>query len=141
MSKLSALAFVSSLAVAGFASAASTPYSAIGVVQQADPAARTVTLAHPAVPSLNWPASTAQFSVLEPGLFERLPTGQEVAFEFVQQPNGWRIVNAIPLAQSASAAPAQQPQAPGPMAQGRMDMSSMHRMCMDIVSQMENRYR
>ena len=123
---------------AGIAAAANVPHSAIGVVQQADPAARTVTLAHQPVPSLGWAATTMQFSVLEPGLLERLPLGQEVAFEFVQQQNGWRIVNAIPLAQSTGVSATPAPQ--GPM-HGRMDMSSMHRMCMDIVSQMENRYR
>ncbi len=122
---------------AGVAAAASEPHSAIGFVQLADPAARTVTLAHQPVPSLNWPSTTTQFSVLEPGLLERLPMGQQIAFEFVQQPNGWRIVNAIPLAQSTVAAtPA--PQSAPPR---HMDMASMHRMCMDIMSQMENRRR
>jgi Cu/Ag efflux protein CusF len=139
MKKLFALAIISAVAAAGLAAAANTPYSAIGIVQQADTAGRTVTLAHQPVPSLNWPAMTMQFSVLEPALLERLPTGQEVAFEFVQQQSGWRIVNAIPLAQPGASAGAGAPQGgtPGGPHGGMRggDMSAMHQMCMDMMSQ------
>jgi len=114
----------------GAAAAANLPYSTIGVVQQADSAARTVTVAHQPVPSLNWPATAMQFSVPEAALFERLPPGEQVAFEFVQQDGGWRIVNAIPLAQAGAPVASARP--------GRMqpDMS-MREICIDMMSRTE----
>ena len=124
----------------GIVSAATVPYSALGVVQQTDPAARTVTLAHQPVQRLNWPAMTMQFSVAEPALFERLPAGQQVAFEFVRQQNGWRIVNAIPIAQSTTGSSSAAPH--GSMHGGMMgDMASMHQMCMNMMGQTGERKR
>lgn len=135
---LAGMAFVA--LAAGMAAAANAPYSAIGVVQQANPDARTVTLAHEPVQSLNWPAMTMQFAVPEPALFERLPSGREVALEFVRQDGGWRIVNAIPLAQSRSG-PASGSAQHG-MHGGMMgDMTATHQMCMNMMGQMGGRQR
>ncbi len=132
MRKLILAGWICTAAAAAFA--ASPPHSALGVVQHADPAARTVTLAHQPVQSLNWPANSIEFSVLEPALFERLPAGREVAFEFVQQDGAWRIVNAIPLAQSsAGVAPGRHSSMPGRMG----DMAAMREMCIDMMSRME----
>lgn len=122
---------------AGMAAAANAPHSAIGVVQQADPGTRTVTLAHEPVQSLSWPATSMQFNVPEPALFERLPAGRQVAFEFVQQDGAWRIVNAIPLGES----PAPAASAPPPRMHGGMADMSMRQMCMAMMGQMGGRMR
>lgn len=116
------------------ASPAGTSHFALGVVQQADRAAGTATLAHEPVATLNWPAMTMQFTVAEPTLFERLPAGRQVAFEFVGEDGGYRIVNAIPLAQAT--APAGGGGQEG-MQGGMMgDMSAMREMCMGMMGQM-----
>ena len=102
-------------------------HAAVGVVQQVDRAAKTVTLAHEPVATLNWPAMTMQFSISEPELFERLAAGRQVAFEFVGAGGGYRIVNAIPLAQAG--APAAGGGHEG-MHSGMMGGGSdMHKMC------------
>ena len=110
------------------APSAGVSHFAVGVVQLADRAAGTATVAHEPVASLNWPAMAMQFAVGEAALFERLPVGRQVAFEFVGEGGAYRIVNAIPLAQAAA------PSAAGGhegMHGGMMggDMSRMHKMC------------
>ena len=106
---------------------------ALGVVQQVDRAAGTANVAHEPVASLNWPAMTMQFAVGEAALFDRLPAGRQVAFEFVGADGGYRIVNAIPLEQAggAPAAGAQHKGMHGGMMGG--GMSDMHRMCEDMM--------
>lgn len=141
MKKLMLAGAISAAVVAGMAAAANAPYSAVGVVQQADPAARTVMVSHEPVQSLNWPAMTMQFAVPEPALFERLPAGRQVAFEFVSQDVGWRIVNAIPLAEPRSVPLPGSPQH-GMHGGGMMgDMTAMHQMCMNMMGQMGGRNR
>jgi Cu/Ag efflux protein CusF len=115
---------------------AGTPHYALGVVQQADRASGAVTLAHEPVPTLKWPAMTMQFKVADPALFERLLAGARVAFEFVAEDSGYRMLNAIPLAQAGGA-----PSAGGNGHQGMHggmmgDMSGMREMCMGMMGQL-----
>ena len=67
---------------------------ASGVVKAANPAKGTVTLAHDPIKSLNWPAMTMAFGVKEPALFDKLPAGKKVSFEFVQQDSA-NIITAV----------------------------------------------
>ena len=135
---------LASLTTAALAAAVAVPaappagvsHFALGVVQQADRAAGTATVLHEPVATLNWPAMTMLFSVVEPALLKRLPVGRRVAFEFVAENNTYRIVNAIPLSQSsgAPAATGGHGGMQGGMHGGMMgDMSDMHEMCMGMM--------
>ncbi len=124
---------------AGFAVSAASPgagasHFALGVVQDVDRAARVATIAHESIESLKWPTMTMQFSVADAALFERLPAGRQVAFEFVAAGGGHRIVNAIPLAQ-APAAPAAGGGRQGMGMHGGMggDMAGMRKMCDEMM--------
>ena len=145
MKKLMLVSLTAAALAAGAGSSAApsagASHAAIGVVQQIDRVANTVTLAHEPVAILNWPAMTMQFSVGEPALFERLPAGRQVAFEFVGEGGGYRIVNAIPL-ERAGGAPAAGSQHEG-MHGGMMGggMSDMHKMCEDMMGGMHDRKR
>lgn len=55
--------------------------SARGVVQSIDLASQTVTIAHGAVPALDWPAMTMTFHAPAPGL-DAIAKGDDVDFEF-----------------------------------------------------------
>lgn len=107
---------------------------ALGEVQNVDRSGSAVTVAHEPVAALNWPAMTMQFMVGDVALFDRLQPGGRIAFEFVGENGGYRIVNAIPLAQAG--APAAGGGHSG-MHGGMMgDMSGMHKMCEDMMGQM-----
>lgn len=60
-------------------------HKAVGVVQAVDVKARTVTVAHGPVPSLNWDAMTMTFDVKDKGLLKKFAQGKKVEFEFVEQ--------------------------------------------------------
>ncbi len=55
-----------------------------GTVQKIDPAKGTVTLAHGAVKSLNWPAMTMSFAVKDKAMLDKIKPGAKVEFGFVQ---------------------------------------------------------
>lgn len=61
------------------------------VVKAVDRGDSKVTLAHEPVKSLNWPAMTMKFSVRDKTLLDKLPVGQKVEAEFVQQGSGYVI--------------------------------------------------
>ena len=69
----------------GMESAKSGPtHNGVGTVQKTDPAKGTVTIAHGAVKSLNWPAMTMSFAVKDKALLDKIVPGAKVAFGFVQ---------------------------------------------------------
>ncbi len=76
---------------------------------------------------------TMQFAVRDAALFERLPAGRQIAFEFVGEGGSYRIVNAIPLAKAggAPAAGAQHQGMQGGMMGG--DMAGMRAMCESMM--------
>ncbi|MFY9315389.1 MAG: copper-binding protein [Burkholderiales bacterium] len=114
---------------------ASVSNFALGVVQNVDRSASAVSVAHEPVVALNWPAMTMQFKVGDAALFDRLQPGGRIAFEFVGEDGGYRVVSAIPLAQAV--APSARGSHEG-MHGGVMggDMSGMQEMCMGMMGQM-----
>ena len=58
-------------------------HKAVGVVQKIDRNNGTVTLAHEAVQSLNWPPMTMAFAVKPKGLLDKFAVGKKVNVEFV----------------------------------------------------------
>jgi Cu/Ag efflux protein CusF len=73
------------LAMAQPAGADSGSHHAVGVVKSIDANKGTVTLAHGAVASLNWPAMTMTFKMQDKKLLEKLSAGQKIEVDFVQQ--------------------------------------------------------
>lgn len=69
-------------------------YRAVGVVRALDAAAGTVTFAHEAIKSLNWPAMTMSFNVKDKTLYNRLAQGKKVEFEFVEEGENY-VVTAV----------------------------------------------
>ncbi|WP_371763406.1 copper-binding protein [Massilia sp.] len=69
-------------------------HEAVGTVKSVDLAARTVTLAHGPVKSLNWPAMTMGFAVKDKALFDKLSVGKKVDVEIVQQ-DGNYVITAV----------------------------------------------
>jgi Cu(I)/Ag(I) efflux system membrane fusion protein len=47
-----------------------------------------VTLAHDSIPSLNWPAMTMDFRVIEPSLLQSFKPGQRIVFEMAEESAG-----------------------------------------------------
>ena len=56
-------------------------HKAIGVVKKVDPKEGTVSLAHEAIKSLNWPAMTMSFKVQDKAVLDKLAEGKKVEFE------------------------------------------------------------
>lgn len=67
------------------AAGAQAAHKATGVVKKVDSKAGTVTLAHDAIKSLNWPAMTMGFQVKDKALLDKLQPGRKIEFEFVRQ--------------------------------------------------------
>ena len=69
----------------GMESAKPSPtHKGVGTVQKIDPAKGTVTIAHGAVKSLNWPAMTMSFPVKDKAMLDKIKPGAKVAFGIVQ---------------------------------------------------------
>lgn len=62
-----------------------------GVVKSVNRENGTASIAHEAVPSLNWPAMTMTFKVTNRELLETLRQGAKVDFSFVQSGRGYVI--------------------------------------------------
>ncbi len=75
------------------ASGAQATHSATGMVKKVDAGAGVVTLAHEAIPSLNWPAMTMSFQVKDKMLLDKLLVGKKVDFEFVQGDTGYVVTS------------------------------------------------
>lgn len=65
-----------------------------GTVTAVDNAKGKVTIAHGPVPTLKWPAMTMAFGVKDKALLEKLSTGKQVEFEFIQQGSDYTITAA-----------------------------------------------
>lgn len=74
--------------------AATTTHKTVGVVKTLDPAAGTVTFAHEAVKSLDWPAMSMRFRIKDKMLFDKLADGKKVEFEFVKDGKDY-VVTAV----------------------------------------------
>ncbi len=82
-------------------------HRAEGKVQELDPKARSVSIHHGPIASLNWPEMTMEFKVANDALNAALKPGSTVAFEFVERGAGeWVITKVEPAGKAAAAAPA-----------------------------------
>ena len=68
------------------ASAATALVESTGRIEQV--AGDKVTLSHPPIPAIQWPAMTMQFQLADPGLARGMKTGDRVDFAFEQKPDG-----------------------------------------------------
>jgi Cu(I)/Ag(I) efflux system periplasmic protein CusF len=66
-----------------------------GTVKSVDQKARKVTIAHAAVPSLNWPAMTMTFKVQDEATVSKLKEGDEVEFSFTQGAGNEYVIDSI----------------------------------------------
>jgi Cu(I)/Ag(I) efflux system protein CusF len=73
------------------ASGAQATHAATGIVKKIDAKAGAVTLAHEAVPSMNWGPMTMTFQVKDKMLLDKLAVGKKVDFNFVQASNGYTV--------------------------------------------------
>ncbi len=70
-------------------------HAATGTVDEVDPKAGTVSIAHGPVPDLGWKPMTMQFKLDNPELLKGLPRGARVNFAFTERtPGEWVIVSA-----------------------------------------------
>jgi Cu(I)/Ag(I) efflux system protein CusF len=60
-------------------------HQVMAVVRAVNPAKGSVTLAHEAIPSLNWPAMTMGFTVKDSKLFNKLAVGSKVKATLTKQ--------------------------------------------------------
>ena len=74
--------------------AKATVHKATGIVTKVHAAKNRVTIRHEPVPSIKWPAMTMAFTVKDKALLERMPKGQKIDFEFVQQGRDY-VVTAV----------------------------------------------
>ena len=58
-----------------------------GVVQSVDKAAKKITIAHEAIPAVNWPPMTMRFTITPQTQLNNVKDGDSVDFTFVQQGN------------------------------------------------------
>lgn len=70
-------------------------YHAQGIVKNASPDA--LTIAHGAIPALNWPPMTMQFTRTEGSNSPAVKAGDKVSFSFVQGDEGYQIVSLTPV--------------------------------------------
>ena len=66
-------------------------HKAAGTVTAKDAATRKVTIAHGAIPSMNWPPMTMTFSVRDKSMLDRVAPGEKVDFEFQKQGSAYLI--------------------------------------------------
>jgi Cu(I)/Ag(I) efflux system protein CusF len=66
-------------------------HTTTGTVTAIDAAQRKITLAHEAVPSLQWPPMTMSFRVEDGAMIDALQVGDQVRFSFTQQGDAFVI--------------------------------------------------
>ena len=62
--------------------AAPSTYTSDGVLESIDAAAGTVSITHPEIPALQWPAMTMDFNLASPDLVRGVAPGSAIRFEF-----------------------------------------------------------
>jgi len=75
--------------------AAERAHNGQGTVRSVDTKAGTVKLAHGAIPSLNWPAMTMDFTVADKQALTKLKPGQKVEFKVVERAKGQFLISEI----------------------------------------------
>lgn len=74
--------------------AASDIYHGQGVVKKVTQ--HTISIAHQPIPALNWPAMTMTFSLPAEGTLPVVNVGEEIAFSFSQQADGYQLASVTP---------------------------------------------
>lgn len=69
-------------------------YHSQGIIKKVSPAA--LSIAHHAIPALNWPPMTMQFSLPQGSNLPAVNVGDKVNFSFVQRGDGYQIVSLTP---------------------------------------------
>ncbi|MCZ3382741.1 copper-binding protein [Kosakonia sp. SOY2] len=69
-------------------------YQSQGVIKKITPDA--ISIAHHAIPALNWPPMTMQFALAKGSTFAPVNVGDKVEFSFVQSENGYQLVSLTP---------------------------------------------
>ena len=69
-------------------------YQSQGVIKKITPDA--ISIAHKAIPALNWPPMTMQFAVVKGSTSAPVKVGDKVDFTFVQSENGYQLVSLTP---------------------------------------------
>lgn len=103
-----------------------TTHLAVGTVKSIDPAGRSATIDHRAIPSLNMPAMTMQFRLPPSGA--PLKAGELIAFTFTASADGLTIGSVQPVsmpADAGSARPRTDPSMPGMGRHGMQGMEGM----------------
>jgi Cu(I)/Ag(I) efflux system protein CusF len=67
-------------------------HHAVGTVKKLDTQKGSVTIAHGAVKTLNWPAMTMTFGVKDKALLDKLAQGNKVEVDFVEDGSDYTIV-------------------------------------------------
>ena len=62
-------------------------------VTKVDPATNSVTIAHQAVSTMNWPAMTMTFKVKDKKMLDKAKSGEKVEFTFVQSGKDYTITD------------------------------------------------
>ncbi|AMO48510.1 Cu(I)/Ag(I) efflux system protein CusF [Kosakonia oryzendophytica] len=71
-------------------------YQSQGVVKKVS--AHSVSIAHTAIPALNWPPMTMQFARPQGSALPAVKPGDKVSFTFVQRDDGYQLVSLTPQA-------------------------------------------
>ncbi|WP_007373834.1 copper-binding protein [Kosakonia radicincitans] len=58
--------------------------------------ADSVSIAHAAIPALNWPPMTMQFALAQGSALPAVKVGDKVSFTFVQSESGYQLVSLTP---------------------------------------------
>ncbi|MGK9172241.1 copper-binding protein [Yokenella regensburgei] len=69
-------------------------YRSLGVIKKVTP--DTVSIAHQAIPDLNWPPMTMQFALPQRDGALAMQVGEKVSFTFSQNDNGYQLVSLTP---------------------------------------------
>ena len=70
-------------------------HSGSGIVKHVDMKNSMVNLAHEAIPSINWPAMTMDFSVKDPAIMKGIKPGDKIKFELTETTKGEFIITQI----------------------------------------------
>ena len=69
-------------------------YHSQGVVKKIAPG--SLSIAHQAIPALNWPPMTMQFALMPANKLPQVNEGDTVSFTFVESEQGYQIVSLTP---------------------------------------------
>ena len=76
--------------------AATSTHHGTGIIKKVDANARTVTLAHGPIASMNWPAMTMSFKLKGAALAKGVRSGDAVIFDFIQSGDDYVVTHLQP---------------------------------------------